>query len=85
MQLKIESKEKQEETIKLGDVVDVCGSAYLVIHTPRGYIAKDFDGYSGSTGYHETLDNLHQSLIKLQGVTIYRKDEYELVLRRKVK
>lgn len=82
MRLKIENVKKQEGLIEVGDVAVVNGTPYLVIETSNGFIAKGFDGGSGSTGYHSTLEKLHQSLMNHETV-IYRKSEYELVLRKK--
>jgi hypothetical protein len=76
------NKVRVVNSLECGDVVFVNGNPYLVISTGDGYIAKGFDGQSGSTGHHETLELLHTSL-KSHQLEHFSKKDYELVVQRK--
>lgn len=69
--------------LEVGDVVGVNGSLYHVDQDSRGkYIAKGFDGVTGSTGYWDTLAELQKSL-ENHRFTHYSQREYKLVLEAK--
>lgn len=84
MNVHIENKiEEKKVVLELGDVAVVHKSAYLIVKDSTGkYIARSFNGNTGSTGYHETLESLQHSLEKYN-YTRYSQKEYELVLKPK--
>ena len=86
----IENPEIEKEiTLKEGDIIkQVHNSKYwVVVNEPKGYILREVCGAAGWTGYHLTIKDLEDSInfhLK-EGIKVFSKDEYELVLTRKKK
>ena len=78
--MKVINKPAGKRTLELGDVV-VSKDAYLVIHDDNGYILRNFNGWTGLTGYHSDLAKLTESLPGK--CTVYPSSEYELELKPK--
>lgn len=69
----------QNRIVQLGDVVVVYDTPYQINRENGKFIARSFDGYSGSTGHHESLEKLIESFGKMEW-SHYSKDDYELRL-----
>ena len=89
MQIIENTEIEKEATLKEGDIIKQIGNSryWVVIHEPKGYILRDVCGAEGLTGYHLTIKDLEDSInfhLK-EGIKVFSKDEYELVLTRKKK
>ena len=87
MQIIENTEIEKEATLKEGDIIKQIGNSryWVVIHEPKGYILRDVCGAEGLTGYHLTIKDLEDSInfhLK-EGIKVFSKDEYELVLRKK--
>lgn len=70
-------------TLRTGDIVDTGDSSYyLVVKEDRGYICRSLNGETGSTGYHDNLENLATSLLNLSSpIKHYSRDRYKLIIQ----
>lgn len=80
MKFKIEAN-LPETKLQAGDVVTIHKDCYLIVTESKGFIARSFDGVTGSTGYHETIALLEASLKKFDSYKHYSKDKFELILK----
>lgn len=82
MNVILSDEPKKKVELRCGDVVKLEGNMYLIVREDAGFIAKDFNGESGSTGHHITLEGLLSSF-QFYNFTYYSQSEYELRLVKK--
>lgn len=91
MDVQVKSKESEEKTLELGDVIEFNGQFFLVVRTHERhgttYVAKNFDGRRGLFGRFTTLEDMNARFnrdSRLKSLsTIYKPSEYMLQLVKK--
>jgi hypothetical protein len=68
--------------IEVGDMIEISNNIYLISQYDGEFTARSFDGYSGATGIHESLEKLEASFGRFNNVAHYPKGSYKLVLER---
>lgn len=79
---------EKNKRLELGDIVDIEGTLYFVVHEQEGYILRTFNddavGWQGYNGHYKSLDSLYfgtkqQAFI----LDVYSQNDYELKLVKK--
>lgn len=84
MKINVEEIKQKKYVLQIGDIgVDKqSGHAYVVIYYKGSYMLRNLDSNTYWNGFYNTLYDLTVKTLD-SDITIYSRDDYELVLKKK--